>query len=204
MKYDEIIRMNTTAWPFYLDKMPPYAWVRNFLTPEQCDDIVKYGKSLFTAKGKIGGTNPEATAEIKGARDSSISWIKPVEDYVWLYRKIVDAMVMLNHEHYKFDMWGLAESLQFTSYGPKQHYFAHTDRGTGVMVRKLSCTIQLTDPKKYKGGDLVIYESRNGTNIEREQGLLVVFPSFMLHEVTPVKKGERNSLVCWASGAAFK
>ena len=33
MKHDEIIKMNTTAWPFYLDQMPPYAWVKNFLTP---------------------------------------------------------------------------------------------------------------------------------------------------------------------------
>ena len=44
------------------------------------------------------------------------------------------------------------------------------------MVRKeLSLHNTINRSKKYKGGDLVIYESRNRTKIEREQGLLVVF-----------------------------
>jgi predicted 2-oxoglutarate/Fe(II)-dependent dioxygenase YbiX len=31
-----------------------------------------------------------------------------------------------------------------------------------------------------------------------------MFPSYVLHEVTPVTKGERNSLVAWISGDNFK
>jgi len=202
---EEILKMNTTAWPFYLDQMPPYVWEKNFLSPEQCDEIIEYGKSLVPTKGLIGGSIPEEKTKNTQVRSSNISWIKPVKQFEWLYRKITDSVVSLNHEYYKFDIFGSMECLQFTNYkAPGDHYIAHTDRGTGIIIRKLSVTIQLSDPKDYKGGDLTIYESANGTKVEKERGMLIVFPSFMLHEVTPVKKGERNSLVCWVTGNQFK
>ena len=80
------------------------------------------------------------------------------------------------------------------------------DRGYGFSVRKLSVSIQLTDPKKYKGGELKLYdgEDQYGVIMNKNQGALVVFPSYVLHEVTPVTKGERNSLVTWVSGNQFK
>ena len=40
--------------------------------------------------------------------------------------------------------------------------------------------------------------------MRKQIGDLVVFPSYVLHEVTPVTKGERNSLVCWVTGPSFK
>jgi len=40
--------------------------------------------------------------------------------------------------------------------------------------------------------------------MSKEQGTLVMFPSYTLHEVMPVTKGERNSLVSWITGPAFK
>ena len=54
MKYDEINKNEYNGMAVHLDQMPPaIGWVEKFLTPKQCDDIVKYGKSLFTTKGKI-------------------------------------------------------------------------------------------------------------------------------------------------------
>ncbi len=40
--------------------------------------------------------------------------------------------------------------------------------------------------------------------MDKKQGTLIVFPSYTLHEVTPVTKGERNSLVTWVTGKPFK
>ena len=40
--------------------------------------------------------------------------------------------------------------------------------------------------------------------MSKAQGTLILFPSFILHEVTPVTKGERNSLVSWITGKPFK
>jgi PKHD-type hydroxylase len=40
--------------------------------------------------------------------------------------------------------------------------------------------------------------------MDKTQGTLIIFPSYVLHEVMPVTKGERNSLVTWVTGKQFK
>jgi len=78
-------------------------------------------------------------------------------------------------------------------------------------VRKLSLTLNLTDPSEYDGGDLKFdfgehAESGQFHTCEeiRPQGSMIVFPSFVPHCVTPVKRGTRYSLVCWSLGEPFK
>ena len=80
-------------------------------------------------------------------------------------------------------------------------------------IRKLSVTCSLTDPKKYKGGELEFNFNRPNQkkkyNIKKcieilPKGSIVVFPSFVWHRVCPVTKGTRNSLVIWNIGWPFK
>jgi PKHD-type hydroxylase len=71
-------------------------------------------------------------------------------------------------------------------------------------IRKLSLTIQLSDPFSYNGGELHLFTGNEPTIIPKEQGKLISFPSYVLHEVTPVTKGERYSLVAWITGPQFK
>ena len=40
--------------------------------------------------------------------------------------------------------------------------------------------------------------------MKKERGLITVFPAWTLHQVTPVVKGTRQSLVAWVSGPEFK
>jgi len=78
-------------------------------------------------------------------------------------------------------------------------------------VRKLSVTINLNKPGEYEGGNL---KFDFGPHSERERyhecveirprGSMIVFPSFVHHQVTPVTKGTRYSLVLWACGRPFK
>ena len=76
-------------------------------------------------------------------------------------------------------------------------------------VRKLSMTINLTDPNTYEGGDLMFdFGENDGSKCKieeaREQGTIIVFPSFLQHCVSPVTKGIRYSLVNWTLGRPFK
>ena len=76
-------------------------------------------------------------------------------------------------------------------------------------VRKLSMTINLTDASTYDGGDLMFdfgeNEGGKTTAVEaREQGSIIVFPSFLYHCVSPVTRGTRYSLVNWTLGRPFK
>ena len=76
--------------------------------------------------------------------------------------------------------------------------------------RKISVTVNLTDKKNYKGGDLRFdfgaHSAKRYHTITqaREQGSIIVFPSFLHHQVTPVTTGTRYSLVLWTLGPPFK
>ena len=77
-------------------------------------------------------------------------------------------------------------------------------------IRKLSMTVNLTDETSYDGGDLMLdfgaHSPRGKYQVEeaREQGTIVIFPSFLYHCVSPVTRGTRYSLVMWSLGDPFK
>ena len=105
-------------------------------------------------------------------------------------------------------MYGIQEGLQFTNYKSNKvkgdHFHYHMDRSFDCIIRKLSITIQLTDPKDYEGGELEIKIGNKPQAMKKDQGRLVAFPSYVLHQVKPMNKGERNSLVVWITGPQFK
>ena len=70
--------------------------------------------------------------------------------------------------------------------------------------RKISITVQLSDPSEYEGGDLQIKINAGQSDTPKGLGNVVIFPSYLLHRVTPVTKGLRRSLVLWITGPAFK
>ena len=78
------------------------------------------------------------------------------------------------------------------------------DRLHQGVIRKLSITIQLTDPKEYEGGELELKIGNKPMIMKKDQGRLLMFPSFFLHQVNTITKGERNSLVVWITGSQFK
>ena len=61
----------------------------------------------------------------------------------------------------------------------------------------------MTDPEEYEGGELQLLNP-HVVSIERKKGMVVVFSSFVLHRVTPVLSGKRQSLVAWLSGPNFR
>ena len=188
------------SWMFKTDPVNNFAWWDNFLTKEECKNIIKDNKTKLK----------QATVSTKGIinkqiRDSHMYFISPQNEYQWLFRRLTDVIVKLNERYFNFDISGLIEGLQFTHYKGKGNYYGkHLDSMYGGVIRKLSVSIQLSDPKKYKGGDLILHTGNKGDIMRKDQGTLFIFPSYTLHEVTPVTKGTRYSLVSWISGKPFK
>ena len=58
----------------------------------------------------------------------------------------------------------------------------------------------------YEGGDLqlVLNRQKDPRTMSIEFGDVVVFPSFTLHQITPITKGIRHSLVSWVSGPPWR
>jgi PKHD-type hydroxylase len=191
----------TSVWPFFVDEINSFAYVENIFSKEECEKIILISNKKSFIKAGLSEKNKLNNS----IRDSNIKWLEAEEDTEWIFRKTTDVVLELNEKFFKFNLFGFIEGFQFTNYkAPSGKYGKHVDRGFNNRVRKLSISIQLSDPKNYKGGELYLYENNKGTLMSKKQGTLVVFPSFILHEVTPVTKGERNSLVTWITGDNFK
>jgi len=193
----ELNKFNNPSWNFHLDQVYSYAYTKKVFSKIECEKIIKIAKNEGLIKGNTRGKTD--------VRLSNITWLYANDDLEWVFRKITDVVLFLNNKYFNFDIFGLNEGLQFTNYkAPSDKYEKHVDRAQGILVRKLSLSIQLTDPKDYEGGELFLYEDEKGKEMSKEQGTLILFPSFILHEVKPVTKGERNSLVSWVTGKQFK
>lgn len=189
----------SSVWPFKFDSVQNWAYWDNLFTPEECKKIVEIGLK----RQKIEATVSEN--KIKKVRKSKIVWLTPHDDLKWAYERIAAVIVNLNERFFNFDLFGITENLQFTIYeSPGGKYDKHIDRNLDIPVRKLSFVLQLSDPKTYEGGTLDLWFSQQATKIKKEQGYAVLFPSYVLHGVTPVTKGTRYSLVAWVTGPAFK
>lgn len=189
------------SWPFKLDEVFNYAYWDNFLSKKECDQIVSMGK----IKGLKEGQSSYNNKKYNKYRDCLISWLSPDDDLQWLYRRVTDVVNDLNNKYFKFNLYGITEGLQFTNYkAPSGKFDAHIDQIHGYPTRKLSVTIQLSDPKDYEGGEFDLITGEDPEIFDKTQGKLFVFPSYHLHRVKPVTKGERNALVIWVTGPNFK
>jgi PKHD-type hydroxylase len=193
-------KFENSSWNFELDQVNFYAFWNNAFSKEECQTIINIAKD----KGLIKGTTFNHDKK-KDIRDSKISWLYPIDGMDWVFRRVTDMTLNLNERFFKFDLFGLNEGFQFTNYeAPSGKYGKHVDRAMNIPVRKLSISIQLTNPEEYEGGELKLYEGEEETVMDKTQGTLIIFPSYVLHEVMPVTKGTRNSLVTWVTGKQFK
>jgi len=194
-------KFNNSSWNFYLDKVYTYAYWDNLFTKKECEKIIKVAKK----KGFIKATTLNKTEVKSDVRSSDITWLYVSDDLEWVFQRVTDAVLNLNDRFFKFYLFCMRECFKFTNYNaPTGKYGKHIDRSIDIPVRKLSLSIQLTDPKEYQGGDLYLYQEEKGDIMKKEQGTLILFPSYILHEVKPITKGERNSLVSWVTGKQFK
>ena len=191
-------KFDNSSWNFELDQIHLYAFWNNAFSKEECQNIINIAKD----KGLVKGT----TMGESDVRQSKISWLYPVDNMEFVFRRVTDIVLNLNEKFFKFDLFGLNEGFQFTNYeAPSGKYGKHVDRAINTSVRKLSISIQLTNPEEYEGGELKLYDGgEEGIVMDKTQGTLIMFPSYVLHEVMPVTKGERNSLVSWVTGKQFK
>lgn len=190
--------MTELTYLFKKDTVESWAYYTQVFSPEECQQIISYGKSLKSHVGDVNGSNKEL-------RKSSVSWIFPDENTNWIYDRVRDIVLKLNEDYFKFHLIGFCEGFQFTEYkAPSGYYSTHIDKWKDGPIRKLSITVQLSDPSDYEGGNFELFFANDPQIAPKEQGLLVCFPSYTLHGVTPVTKGTRYSLVAWISGDPFK
>ena len=166
------------------------------LTDDDCRALIESGSRRPASRAEI-----VQDAAHRTRRSASIRWLDGDLDR-GVIRRVRDVLRELNEAYFHFDITGI-EPLQLARYGIGDGYGDHIDLGPrDTSRRKLSVTIQLSDPLAYRGGDLVFRGvSPSGA---RARGTAIVFPSYLSHEVKPVTSGERYSLAAWAVGPPFR
>ena len=93
----------------------------------------------------------------------------------------------------------------FNRYGHEANAFGNhidnavrTHAATARHVRTdISCTLFLSDPASYDGGELVVQDTYGEQRIKFEAGDLVMYPGTSVHRVEPVTRGERLASFFW-------
>ena len=92
---------------------------------------------------------------------------------------------------------------RFNRYAPEaDRYGPHVDNAIrlteSARVRTdLSCTVFLSSPDEYDGGELVIHGSDGSREIKLDAGEVVLYPGTSVHEVRPVTRGARLASFFW-------
>ncbi len=97
---------------------------------------------------------------------------------------------------------------RFNRYEGGGHYGFHVDGsvmtvggGVGqlpVSVRSdLSCTLFLSEPEEYEGGELIVHDTYGEHEVKLPAGDLILYPSSSLHRVAPVTQGARIASFFW-------
>jgi len=181
----------------------PYVALPNAFTPEELDAIERMGDGLAAGKATI-ATRP-AEDQYADIRVTQTAWIQQSAATHWLYERMTGLIQSFNVRFFEFELIGFSDPFQYTIYQSHEggHYDWHVDQGV-TAPRKLSLTLQLTDPGTYEGCDLQMQISNRTETAPRERGTLIAFPSWVLHRVTPITSGTRKSMVVWAAGPKFR
>lgn len=181
----------------------PFVQCPDAFSAEELDRVSTLESTLEMTPAKLGDANVDSG----DVRDSTVGWVPEDEEHAWIYRRLTDVVNSVNSLHFHLDLRGI-EQLQLTRYGTDGHYGAHIDScwdGTRAVFRKLSFSIQLSHPEEYDGGELLLYP--NGLQplqSPKERGWMTAFRSNIIHEVVPVTRGTRLSLVGWVQGPLLK
>tara|TARA_B110000305_G_scaffold171874_1_gene189860 strand:- start:202 stop:885 length:684 start_codon:yes stop_codon:yes gene_type:complete len=221
-----------------------YLWAsKGFFTPEEVKEIHLHASMIPIEEGSTGfvPTDPDSPeahqppAPSEEIRSSKIKWFNPNIGFglpepivLRIWDAFMEANVVSNWNH-KLEF---LENMQYTIYehtpskSRSDFYTWHTDHGGKTnpdgMHRKLSMSIQLSEPDEYDGGLFQWLEpNRQFDRIKKGEpfsydeairtvpesiktsGSVIVFPSFVHHQVTPVVQGTRISMVVWANGYPY-
>tara|TARA_R100001463_G_scaffold116065_1_gene171333 strand:- start:940 stop:1524 length:585 start_codon:yes stop_codon:yes gene_type:complete len=188
-------------------RVPLWYSKKDRLSDEACDEIIKLGKENDLEEAGIYGATKNDKLNMKNIRTTNVSWFPKGH---FLESMLQGYATLANLEAWNFIVTG-KEKIQFGEYKKGGHYGWHTDSSLNpnVPFRKLSITVNLSHPKDYEGGNFEIKDP-NGAALKmplgqvRKRGTVIVFPSFLQHQVTEVKRGTRYSLVQWYNGPEFK
>jgi PKHD-type hydroxylase len=161
--------------------------IKNLLSAEECARLVALAGELKFVDGRV--SNPANTSKQNLQADASDP--KYAESV-----QIVGNAMARSREFASFAIPKRIAPPLMCRYEPGMKYGSHADAAIlqlpNVKVRSdLSCTVFIGDPATYEGGELAMVIGNQTLAFKGAPGEAILYPSTTLHEVVPVRSGER-------------
>ena len=175
------------------------------LTEKECDWVISLSK-------KIKPSNPTVDGKLNSDFRKVTAWgVNYSASTRWLWERLTNSVKYANNKWWNYDIYGIVDSLNLLCYEAsdnqeniQDHYSKHLDNGELYYYRKISISVQLSNPQDYEGSELKLCTNREPEKLPKGRGTMVFFPSIILHEVTPITRGKRWALICWVGGPQFR
>ena len=168
------------------------------ITPAQCKLIIE--EADWSKKHTAEHMKKKDSVVNKNIRETTVTF---APSYSAIGCIMQSHIYNINAHKYHYDISGM-QDIQIGHYTEGSHYDWHPDISEPDdknMQRKLSAVLMLSDANDYEGG---LLEFKFAEMPKLQKGSLVVFPSFMVHRVTKVTKGNRYTVVAWSVGPSFR
>jgi PKHD-type hydroxylase len=173
---------------------------RGALPNDLCETIIQNSLKLPEQEASTFSGNNEH-------RKSKVRWIDSANGLAGI---LMPYVIRANAEAFNVNIQQEMGEMQFTEYQSETNdkYDWHHDinwENEKHFDRKLSVVVQLTAPNTYEGGQFEFAEVQSPKPVDfRQQGSVLVFPSYLQHRVTEVTSGCRYSLVSWVRGPRWR
>jgi PKHD-type hydroxylase len=165
--------------------------VKDVLTPGELEQLRLIAKSAKFVDGKISNPHNEAKNNLQ------IDTAQPDANRA---AQIAGAAINRNEQIRNFVFPKRMASPLLCRYEVGMTYGVHADSAyiplpTAPLRSDVSGTLWLADPLTYEGGELRIHLGSESVTVKGEPGSMVVYPSTTLHEVVPVRSGQRLVMI---------
>jgi predicted 2-oxoglutarate/Fe(II)-dependent dioxygenase YbiX len=170
----------------------------NFIEPAVCADLIAEAKGSSPVAAQV--TKGKGRVDLDMRRTSRLFVSAEQEQQINRYLQELKPKL---EAHFQTPLSGV-ESFQFLLYREGDFYKRHADRNDRaetpayIKARRVSIVVFMnTETIGYTGGTLKIWNLSGPIRVPGEAGKVVAFQSELMHEVEPVRSGERYSIVSW-------
>ena len=176
--------------------------LEQIISQEDCKKMISYMDEKCKVKAEVMGKNNKPQTDTK-IRDVLSHWLNNDDYGAPPYYKIVENGIRKGVQKYlqQFKFMGNLHlnEMNLLKYQKDNFYLKHVD-ASNTLNRTLSIIININEENE--GGDLIFFNPYTDQAYSKptlKTGDMVIFPSNFLypHQVMPVTKGERYSIVSW-------
>jgi PKHD-type hydroxylase len=179
-----MLYQETTGWTMFLQ-------IENFLTADEVQSVAEIARQAKFIEGRR--SNPH-----NATKDNSM--VDPSDPLGQKAAQIALAALQRSEEARNFVFPQRVAVPSLCRYAAGMKYGPHIDAaylpvGPQPLRSDVSCTMWITNPDEYQGGELVAHLGSEIVRIKGAAGSAVFYPSTTLHQVVPVSSGERLVLI---------